>query len=196
MALDQLTQARIMHRAVREVGTQCQQRGEGATRFGDGGQQQVDEASPLVLGLRLGEEFLELIDQQHHLASPLFSQLHCQPMQPSPGTIGERKTHVWLPGSAPRWRRGRSPAMTRLDLPDPLGPITVNMRAEGVPRCSEMNIPCMVSTSSSISVSRPKKSAASSWVNAWRPLYGLRGSSSVAVRSAVRGAVREMSSSR
>ncbi|GAA3115767.1 hypothetical protein GCM10020254_73070 [Streptomyces goshikiensis] len=64
-------------------------------------------------------------------------------------------------------RAGSSPARTREDLPDPEGPTTVtNRRAlAGTGGCSR-------ATSSAVSRSRPKNTAASASPNASRPGYG------------------------
>ena len=73
---------------------------------------------------------------------------------------------------APDLRRGTNPALTTDDFPMPDGPTTMVRPPD--PTCS---------TSSSTSVSLPKKSAASASLKAPRPLYGLR--ASVSAGSAV-----------
>ena len=93
-----------------------------------------------------------------------------------PGTIGERNTHASLPGNAPDWSFGNKPAMTRLDLPEPLGPMIVRSRPLLGAGCSTALIPFMSLTSWWTDWSRPKKSPASLAVKARSPLYGLRGS--------------------
>ena len=64
MTLDQVTQFGIVHRPVREVGSQGQEDDERATWLGDGSQEQFDEASSLVFILGLRKEFLELIHKK------------------------------------------------------------------------------------------------------------------------------------
>ena len=75
-----------------------------------------------------------------------------------PGTIGSRKVHDSLPGSPPACRRGSRPAITTLDLPDPLGPTTARSREPWGRCCSASSDVFSVAVSLSIKVSRPKKS--------------------------------------
>src|SRR5216683_1830742 len=66
MCLYQTIEFRVLHQSVVEIGSQCQENDERTSRFCGSGQQQVDEASPLVFGFRLRKEFLKLIYEQYH----------------------------------------------------------------------------------------------------------------------------------
>ena len=94
-----------------------------------------------------------------------------------PGAIGSMYTHPWLPAITPRCNWGSRPAITTLDLPEPLDPITVRSLALEAPCSSVANCFCKASTRALIKRLRPKKSPASSRRKARRPLYGLRGGS-------------------
>src|SRR6266487_2658635 len=66
VCLHKLVQLWIAHRAVVEIGTQREQDDDRTTRLGAGSHQQIKEVTPLILRRRLGEQFLELVYQQHY----------------------------------------------------------------------------------------------------------------------------------
>ena len=80
------------------------------------------------------------------------------------------------PGTAPWRRRGRRPALSRLDFPEPEGPTTARKRP---PAGSASR-----SSSLSIRASRPKNSSASASSNGRSPLYGLRAAATSAPATA------------
>src|SRR5690242_18302455 len=56
----------IVHWSVRKIGTQRDKRHDRASRLCHSGYQQIEKATSLLFGERLGEEFLELVDDEHH----------------------------------------------------------------------------------------------------------------------------------
>src|SRR6266571_5408986 len=56
-------------------------------RLGNGSDQEIEKAASLLLRGRLGEQLLELIDQEHHACLQLFRQRGGEEMQSTRGIV-------------------------------------------------------------------------------------------------------------
>ena len=87
----------------------------------------------------------------------------------SPGLTGARKNQSLTSGMFFS-KAGNRPAITTLDLPDPLGPTTIMQRGTWLSWRSSLRISLTCSIILRMRFSRPKKDHLSSYPNACKPL--------------------------
>ena len=66
MGFDQPAQFGVVHSSIIEVSTKGYNYDGGTLRLGDSVHQQFNEVLPLLFSDRLSEDFLELINEEHH----------------------------------------------------------------------------------------------------------------------------------
>ena len=66
MGIDQPAQFGIVHSSIIEVGTKRHNHDGGTLRLGGSVHQQFNEVLPFLFSDRLSEDFLELINKEHH----------------------------------------------------------------------------------------------------------------------------------